>query len=54
MSEKAEHDWFNFLDLEKIDLGKGKRSLLTNGVYLPKYQITVPKELEAKSNETGL
>ena len=54
MSEKAEHDWFNLLDLEKIDLGKGKRSLLTNGVYVPKYQITVPKELEAKSNETGL
>ena len=54
MSEKAEHNWFNFLDLGKIDLGKGKRSLLTNGVYVPKYQITVPKELEAKSNETGL
>ena len=54
MSEKAEHGWFNFLDLEKINLGKGKRSLFTNGVYVPKYQITVPKELEAKSNETRL
>ena len=54
MSEKAKHDWFDFLDLKKIDLGKGKRSLLSNGIYVPKYKITVPKELEANSNETRL
>lgn len=46
MAEKAGHSWLQYLDVNKIDLGKGKRSILPNGVYIPKYQITVPKELE--------
>lgn len=54
MSEKVSHEWFNLLDLEKIDLGKGKRSLLSNGAYIPKYQITVPRELESIRDEARL
>ena len=50
MAEKAKHGWLQYLDLKKIDLGKGKRSLVKNGVYIPKYLITVPKELEAHGN----
>ncbi len=46
LAEKAGHDWFNRLDLEGIDLGTGKRSLVSGGVYIPRYQITVPRELE--------
>lgn len=46
MAEKARHDWFKYIDLKKINLGKGKRSLVKEGVYVPKYQITVPKPLE--------
>lgn len=46
MAEKAKHDWFKYIELEKIDLGKGKRSLLKDGVYISKYRITVPKILE--------
>lgn len=46
LSEKANHEWFHSIDLNKIDLGKGKRSITRLGVYIPKYQITVPKELE--------
>jgi hypothetical protein len=46
LAEKAKHAWFNYLKPEKIDLGSGKRSLAKNGTYIPKYQITVPKELE--------
>jgi len=46
MAEKAAHSWFTYLDLKKVDLGQGKRSIVQNGVYIPKYQITVPKELE--------
>jgi hypothetical protein len=46
MAEKAGHDWIQYLDLNKIDIGRGKRSLAQNGVYVSKYQITVPKELE--------
>ena len=46
MAEKANHSWFNYLDIAKIDLGKGKRSIVNNGVFVDKYGITVPKELE--------
>jgi len=46
MAEKADHSWFKYLDLKNVDLGKGKRSIVKNGVYVDKYQITVPRELE--------
>ena len=49
LAEKAGHDWFNYLDLKKVDLGSGKRSIVQGGTYVPKYQITVPKELEEVS-----
>ena len=42
MAEKLNHPWLKFLDLSKVDLGKGKRSLVKGGVYISKYQITVP------------
>jgi hypothetical protein len=45
MAEKAGHDWLKMLDLSKISLGTGKRSIVKNGVYNTKYQITIPKEL---------
>lgn len=47
MAEKANHTWVEYLDKEKIDLGKGKRSIVKNGAFVDKYGITVPKELEA-------
>ena len=46
LSEKAGHEWFQSIDVKKIDLGTGKRSIVTEGVYNSKYMITVPKELE--------
>lgn len=49
LAEKAGHDWFNYLDLKKVDLGSGKRLIVQGGTYVPKYQITVPKELEVVS-----
>ncbi len=45
LADKAGHAWMKYIDLKKVDLGKGKRSLIKNGVYVAKYQITVPKEL---------
>ena len=45
MGEKADHNWFNYLDLKNVDLGKGKRSIVKNGLFIDKYGITVPKEL---------
>jgi hypothetical protein len=52
MAEKASHKWFEHLDLKNVNVGKGKRSIVKNGVYIDKYQITVPKEFEqnGKSN----
>lgn len=47
MAEKAKHTWVDYLDKEKIDFGKGKRSIVKNGAFVDKYGITVPKELEA-------
>ncbi len=46
LAEKANHSWVKHLDIENIDLGSGKRSIVKNGVYHPKYKITVPAELE--------
>ncbi|WP_422355622.1 type IV toxin-antitoxin system AbiEi family antitoxin [Roseivirga pacifica] len=46
LAERSGHTWFNHLQLDKIDLGKGKRSLVKKGVYIPKFQITVPQVLE--------
>ncbi|HEY9221986.1 MAG TPA: type IV toxin-antitoxin system AbiEi family antitoxin domain-containing protein [Lutibacter sp.] len=46
LAEKSGHEWVKFLDKEKIDLGKGKRSFAKQGVYVPQYQITVSKDLE--------
>ena len=45
LAQKAKHRWFDFINTDKIDLGKGKRSLVSDGVYIPEYKITVPKEL---------
>lgn len=45
MASKANHYWFEELDLDKISLGEGKRHLATGGVYIAEYKITIPKEL---------
>jgi len=45
MAEKAGHYWFNSLAPDEIELGTAKQQLVKNGVYVPKYRITVPKEL---------
>lgn len=46
LAEKARHKWVEYLNLNKINLGSGKRSIVRGGVYANKYRITVPKELE--------
>lgn len=52
LAEKAGHNWFNYLRLEKIDTGSGKRSLIRQGIYVDKYQITVPRELESNDQDS--
>lgn len=51
LAEKAGHRWFSHLKTDKVNLGSGKRSIVKNGVYVDKYQITVPKELEQREAE---
>jgi hypothetical protein len=45
-AESVGHDWFNRLAVDRLDLGKGKRSLYRGGRFDPKYRITVPKQEE--------
>lgn len=45
MAEKAGHSWLKYLDQSKIELGFGDRLVVKNGVYIKRYGITVPKEL---------
>lgn len=47
LAEKAGHEWLAHLSLNKIDLGSGKRVIVADGAYVPRYQITVPRELES-------
>ena len=46
LADKAGHEWLNDINLDKVDLGSGKRAIVNDGVYISKYQITVPKELD--------
>lgn len=46
MAESQEHTWLSKLDFSKVDLGKGKRMIVSNGRYDPKYRITVPVDRE--------
>lgn len=42
LAEKVNHQWFAKLNVEKVNLGKGKRMVFKSGRLDPKYQITVP------------
>ena len=46
MAESSNHDWVKELNVEKIDLGSGKRVIVKNGVLDKKYKITVPRRYE--------
>ncbi|TLX72320.1 hypothetical protein E9993_18595 [Labilibacter sediminis] len=45
MAEKSDHQWFQFLKTDKIDMGSGDRMITESGAYSSKYRITIPKEL---------
>ena len=51
LADKAGHEWLSYISLDKVDLGSGKRAIVNNGVYVSKYQITVPKALDLVSKE---
>lgn len=45
MAEKAGRQWFKALDVERIDLGAGRRMITPTGKYIKKYNMTIPREL---------
>lgn len=44
MAEKNDHQWLQELNIEKINLGSGKRVIIKDGAFDKKYLITVPRE----------
>ena len=53
LADKAGHEWLSYIDLDKVDLGSGKRAIVSDGVYVAKYQITVPKALDSINGEAA-
>lgn len=45
MAAKARHQWLSYVNTEQIELGSGNRMITKNGVYVSKYQLSIPKEL---------
>jgi hypothetical protein len=45
MAEKTGYQWYRAIDQSRIDFGTSKLQLVKGGVYVPKYRITIPKEL---------
>jgi hypothetical protein len=47
MASKAKHQWLDFVDQSRVELGSGDRILVKGGVYISKYRISIPKEMAA-------
>lgn len=43
LGKHYDHQWFDRIELDQIDLGKGKRQVTKEGRYEPEFQITVPR-----------
>lgn len=46
LAERHGHAWFPYLSFDGVDLGRGKRSLVSGGRLHPGYQITLPGDLD--------
>ncbi len=46
-ADRHRHAWLSRLDTSRVDLGAGKRVLVKGGKLNPRYNITVPADLEA-------
>jgi hypothetical protein len=45
MASKAGHGWYKRLDVSKLKLGTGDRTITKGGTYVAQFGITVPEEL---------
>lgn len=46
LADHNQHKWIKKIDLSKIDLGHGDRSVVKQGAYDPTFKITYPKSLK--------
>ena len=46
LADRHNHAWLKRIDRSRIDLGRGKKSLVRGGRYDAKYMITVPGDLD--------
>ncbi|HUX78426.1 MAG TPA: type IV toxin-antitoxin system AbiEi family antitoxin domain-containing protein [Alphaproteobacteria bacterium] len=53
LAETHQHPWFSKLNLDQISLGSGVLQLSKGGVFIKKYQMTVPKELTHGEEDAG-
>jgi hypothetical protein len=44
-AKKVGHTWLEDVDLSNIELGKGVRSIVSNGKYVSEYELILPNEL---------
>ena len=45
LAHRAGHAWVKHVDMSQVPLGRGKRQIIKDGVFDPRFQITVPAEL---------
>ena len=45
LAEKAKHPWIKHINTNNVKLGSGNRSIFPGGIYVSKYQITIPQSL---------
>lgn len=46
LAERHRHAWLSHVPLDGVDLGRGKRALVSGGRLHPTYQITLPGDLD--------
>ena len=51
LAEHYRHAWVSKLNLSKVALGVGKRSIAKNGCFEKKYQITIPETFREEQKE---
>jgi len=44
LADKVSHKWFEKIKIEEIDLGKGVRQIVKNGIFYKDYMIVASKE----------
>ncbi|WP_309486640.1 type IV toxin-antitoxin system AbiEi family antitoxin domain-containing protein [Sinorhizobium sp. 8-89] len=52
-ADKHSHAWRRYIDMSRIDMGRGDRALASGGRLHPLYRITIPANLMPKEADDG-